>query len=162
MAAIPGTIGGGVFMNAGCFGSEFFDLIEEINAIDLKGNDICLKKKDINFSYRNSNIDNNIIILNVLFKKTKKVKIQSIIKKISLLKLKKKKNQPQAIKTGGSTFKNPTYKTKMKAWELIKKYNCHNLRFGKAKFSSVHCNFIDNSEKATSKDIEKLIKTTQK
>ena len=162
MSCIPGTVGGGVFMNAGCFGSEFSDIIEEIHAITLSGEDIILKKTDIKFEYRNSNINENLIILGVLFNKTKKINSDKILNKINLLKSKKKRNQPSSIKTGGSTFKNPTNGTSLKAWELIKKYNCDILRFGKAKYSSKHCNFIDNTEKASSEEIEKLIKETQK
>jgi UDP-N-acetylmuramate dehydrogenase len=149
-------------MNAGCFGSEFSDIIEEIHAIALSGEDIILKKTDIKFEYRNSNINENLIILGVLFNKTKKINSDKILNKINLLKSKKKRNQPSSIKTGGSTFKNPTNGTSLKAWELIKKYNCDILRFGKAKYSSKHCNFIDNTEKASSEEIEKLIKETQK
>jgi len=162
MSCIPGTIGGGVIMNAGCFGSEFSDVIEEVYAITLNGDEIILKKSEIKFEYRKSNINENLIILGVLFAKTKKNNSDKILEKINILKSKKKKNQPSSIKTGVSTFKNPTYGTSLKAWQLIKKYNCDTLRFGKAKYSSKHCNFIDNTEKASSEEIEQLIQETQK
>jgi len=160
LSAIPGTIGGGVYMNAGCFENDFSNIIEEITVIDLRGKEHTLKRKNILFEYRKSGISKNFIILDVLFKKTK-TKIPSLIQeKIDLLKKQKKISQPGNIRTGGSTFKNPANK-KEKAWELIKKCGCDKLVFGKAKFSSHHCNFIDNSNLASTKDIEKLIKTTQ-
>ena len=91
MSCIPGTIGGGVIMNAGCFGSEFSDMIEEVYAITLNGDEIILKKSEIKFEYRKSNINENLIILGVLFAKTKKTNSDKILEKINILKSKKKR-----------------------------------------------------------------------
>ena len=71
----------------------------------------------------------------------------------------KKITQPSKIKTCGSTFKNPSVN---KAWELIKKSNCSNLKIGGAKMSDLHCNFFLNDGSATAKDIENLINQVRK
>ncbi len=160
LSAIPGTVGGGVFMNAGCFGNEFANIIDEIIVMDVHGEEHKIKKKDILFSYRKSGIPKSFIIIEVIFKKTQMQMPELIRKKINSYKEQKKINQPGNIKTGGSTFKNPL-EHNIKAWELIRKYDCDKLIFGNAKFSSHHCNFIDNSNLASSEDIERLIKKTQ-
>jgi UDP-N-acetylmuramate dehydrogenase len=160
LSVIPGTIGGGVFMNAGCFGSEMSDIIEKILVMNLKGDEISIDRKDINFSYRESSLNKNYIITDIVFKETKKIASDLIQNKIDLLKKQKKINQPSNIKTGGSTFKNPSNHTE-KAWQLIKRCGCDKLFFGNAKFSDHHCNFIDNTKLASSDEIEKLIKETQ-
>ena len=161
LSAIPGTVGGGVFMNAGCFGGEISDLINQITVINSSGKEKVIKKKKIEFSYRDSKLSDKYIVVEVLFKKTKKENSLKIQKKINFIKKKKKINQPSGIKTGGSTFKNPP-NTKKKAWELIRQSGCDKLSFGMAKFSKHHCNFIDNTNLALSRDIEKLIDETKK
>jgi UDP-N-acetylmuramate dehydrogenase len=161
LSGIPGTVGGGVFMNAGCFGGQISDLISQITVIDFMGNEKIIERKEIQFSYRNSKLSDKYIIVEVLFKKTKKKNSLSVQIKIDSIKKQKKINQPSGIRTGGSTFKNPL-NTKKKAWELIVQYGCDKLSFGKAKFSQHHCNFIDNTNLALSSDIEKLINETKK
>jgi len=161
LSTIPGTVGGGVFMNAGCFGSDMSDIVSQISVIDLSGEEKIITLEDIGFDYRKSELLDSYIIVKVLFKKTEKIKSSSIENKINLLKKKKNENQPAGIRTGGSTFKNPISSSK-KAWELIREADCDKLSYGNAKFSSHHCNFIDNSNLALSSDIEKLINETQK
>jgi UDP-N-acetylmuramate dehydrogenase len=161
LSSIPGTVGGGVFMNAGCFGSEMSDIIDQITVMNLLGKEKTITRKEIKFNYRKSGLPKNYIVLDVLFRKTKNLSPLTIEKNIQLMKNQKKINQPSGIRTGGSTFKNPA-SCKLKAWELIKKYGCDELFFGNAKFSEHHCNFIDNTNLASSEDMEKLIKKTQK
>ena len=161
LSSIPGTVGGGVSMNAGCFGSNMSDIVSQISVIDLSGEEKIITLKNIGFDYRKTALLNSYIITEVLFKKTKKIQSSVIENKINLLKKKKNENQPYGIKTGGSTFKNPISSSK-KAWELIREAGCDKFHFGNAKFSSHHCNFIDNSNLALSSDIEKLISETQK
>ena len=161
LSSIPGTVGGGVSMNAGCFGSDMSDIVSQISVIDLFGEEKIITLEEIGFDYRKSKLVNSYIIVEVLFKKTKKIRPSVIENKINLFKKKKNENQPTGIRTGGSTFKNPIGCSK-KAWELIRETNCDKLSYGNAKFSSHHCNFIDNSNLALSSDIEKLINETQK
>jgi len=152
LSTIPGTIGGSVFMNAGCFGTEVKDLIKSVVVINKKGKLIELKKSFINFSYRSSGISKNYFIVAV------KLKIgigneKIIKKKINQFLDIRKKTQPIKILTGGSTFINPK---KKKAWILIKKSGCENMEVGGAKISEKHCNFLVNTGNATSKDLENL------
>ncbi len=156
LSCIPGTVGGGIRMNAGCFGSEFKDILLSIQAIDKKGNIITIKKEDINFKYRESDLSDNLIFLSASFK-GKKGEQEKIMKKMETLKLEKAKTQPTKIKTSGSTFKNPLSQTKKKVWELIKESVPLDQKFGDAYISEKHCNFFVNNGNATFKDMKNLI-----
>ena len=157
LSCIPGTIGGGVIMNAGCFQNEFKDIIEEVKGFNNKNlKFVKYKKQEIKFSYRKTDLPDDLIITEVAFQ-IKHGSKQTIKDKIQFFKKKKEAAQPSKIKTGGSTFKNPD--SKIKAWELIQKSGCDRIKFGKAKFSKMHCNFIENQGNS-SLDIEKLIHFT--
>jgi len=118
LSCIPGTIGGGIKMNAGCFQREFKDILISIQAVNKSGQVITIPAKDINFKYRDSGLSEDLIFLSASFKGFKKDK--GIIKnEIRLLKEKKEQAQPTKIRTSGSTFKNPIYQTKKKVWQLI-------------------------------------------
>ena len=156
LSCIPGTIGGGIRMNAGCFGNEFKDILLSIQAIDKKGNVLKIPAKDIKFGYRKNDISEDIIFLSASFKgiKSEYKKIENQTKK---LKIEKEKNQPTRIKTSGSTFKNPILQTKKKVWELIKDSVPLNKRFGDACISEKHCNFFVNKGNASFNDMKQLI-----
>jgi len=156
LSCIPGTIGGGIKMNAGCFGSEFKDILLSVQAINKKGQIITIQSKDIKFEYRNSNLPDDLIYLSASFRG--KVSDKNVIK--SLVKEyihQKKVSQPLRIKTSGSTFKNPIQQTKTKVWELIKKSVPLDTRFGDAIISNKHCNFFENKGNAKFLDMKKLI-----
>ena len=156
LSCIPGTIGGGIRMNAGCFGNEFKDILLSIQAIDKKGNVLTIPVKDINFEYRKNDISEDLIFLSASFKgiKSEYKKIENQTKK---LKREKEKTQPTRIKTSGSTFKNPILQTKKKVWELIKDSVPLNKRFGDACISEKHCNFFVNKGNASFNDMKQLI-----
>jgi len=152
---IPGTVAGGVIMNSGCYGSDISKVVLSISAIDMNGEIKIIDNKDINFSYRHSSLTKNQIITNIEMKGSslEKNKVLEIMKN---LKNKKDHEQPQKIKTGGSTFKNPNNSNK-KAWQLIKESGCADLKVGGIKLSNLHCNFLENLGKASSEDAENLI-----
>ena len=156
LSCIPGSVGGGIRMNAGCFGKEFKDVLLSIQAIDNKGNLITIPSKKINFDYRNNDIPENLIFLSASFKgvKSEAKKIKSEILK---MKTEKEKNQPTKIKTSGSTFKNPVNQTHKKVWELIRDSVSTDTKFGDACISDKHSNFFVNKGNATFKDMKKLI-----
>ena len=156
LSCIPGTIGGGIKMNAGCFGREFKDILVSVQAIDKSGKVLTIPAKDINFKYRDSGLSDNLIFLSASFKGFKKKK-DLIKKKINLLKEKKEKAQPTRIKTSGSTFKNPVDQSDKKVWELIKDSVPLKISFGEASISEKHCNFFVNNGNAKFKDMKKLI-----
>lgn len=114
LACIPGTIGGGLRMNAGCFNKEFKDILVSIQAIDRLGRVITIPANKVLFKYRNNDLPNDLIFLSASFKGTKENK--DIIKnEVIKLKARKDKAQPTKIKTSGSTFKNPINQTKKKS-----------------------------------------------
>ena len=161
LSGIPGTIGGGIRMNAGCFGKEFKDILISIQAIDRRGNVITIQSKDINFEYRKSDLSNDLIFLSASFKGFKK-QSEKIKKEMDRIKLEKDINQPSKIKTSGSTFKNPISQTERKVWELIKESVSLDQNFGDACISEKHCNFFVNKGNATFKDMNKLINFVSK
>ena len=141
LACIPGSIGGGLKMNAGCFGSEIKDILVSIQAIDKKGNISTIPAKKINFDYRKNNLSDDLIFLSASFK-GKKQEAQKILATMANFKIQKDINQPTKIKTSGSTFKNPINKTTKKAWELINESVPANTRFGDAYISDKHSKFF--------------------
>ena len=156
LSCIPGTIGGGIKMNAGCFKREFKDILISIQAISKSGEIITLPAKEINFKYRESGLSEDLIFLSASFKGVKKNK--AIIQKdIKLLKEKKEQAQPTKIKTSGSTFKNPIDQSNKKVWQLIKESVPLEKSFGDASISEKHCNFFVNKGNAKFDDMKKLI-----
>ena len=156
LSCIPGTIGGGIKMNAGCFGKEIKDILISVQAIDKTGNILTIPAEKIIFDYRNNNLPDNLIFLSATFKGKKKN--SDIIKEEMLqLKIKKDKNQPTKIKTSGSTFKNPIKQTDKKVWELIRESVPSNISFGDAYISEKHSNFFINKGNAKFTDMKKLI-----
>ena len=156
LACIPGTVGGGIKMNAGCFGREFRDILISIQAIDKAGNIITIPAKEINFEYRNNDLSENLIFLSASFKGMER-NYKSIKEEILKLKNKKDNNQPTKIKTSGSTFKNPKKQTDKKVWELIRESVPMDTRFGDACISKKHSNFFINKGNATFDEMIKLI-----
>tara|TARA_Y100000591_G_scaffold327811_1_gene353021 strand:+ start:2703 stop:3611 length:909 start_codon:yes stop_codon:yes gene_type:complete len=156
LSCIPGTIGGGVRMNAGCFGKEFKDILISIQAVDYNGNIITIPSKQINFEYRKSDLPENLIFLSASFKGVKSSSSKINRKTIELIN-QKEKNQPTKVKTSGSTFKNPISQTDKKVWELIKESVSLDKSFGDACISKKHCNFFVNKGNASFKDMVNLI-----
>ena len=153
LSCIPGTIGGAIIMNSGCYGQDISQSVISIEGLTLNGKLKSLNRDQINFFYRGSNFGENLIILSVKLKGNKDTK-EKIEKKQNEFLNQKRKSQPTNVKTCGSTFKNPSNK---KAWELIKMSGCSNLSIGGARLSEQHCNFFLNNGKAKSSDIEMLI-----
>ena len=156
LSCIPGTVGGGIKMNAGCFEREFKDILISIQAINKLGQVITIPAKDINFKYRNSGLSDDLIFLSASFKGYKK-KLDLIKKEMIELKEKKEKAQPTRIKTSGSTFKNPISQSDKKVWQLIKESVPLGKSFGDACISEKHCNFFINKGNAKFADMKKLI-----
>ncbi len=156
LSCIPGTIGGGLRINSGCFGKEFKDILLSVQVIDRNGVIKTIPSSKIKFGYRHSPLDKDLIFLSASFQGKKKNR-EEINKEINKLKEEKNRRQPSRIKTGGSTFKNPINQTDIKVWELIKNSISTTKSFGDAKISEKHCNFLVNSKNAKFKDMMKLI-----
>ena len=160
LSCIPGSIGGAVIMNSGCYDNDISKILISIRAIDINQ---CIEREitreEIEFYYRGTNLSKDLIITSVKLKG--KIKPKGMIEKIQNELIEKKKiSQPSQIKTCGSTFKNLS--NDKKAWKLIKDSGCEDLREGDAALSKKHCNFFVNNGKAKSTDIENLIKKVKK
>jgi UDP-N-acetylmuramate dehydrogenase len=156
LSCIPGTVGGGIKMNAGCFEREFKDILISIQAISKSGQVKTIPAKDINFEYRDSKLSDDLIFLSASFKGYKK-KLETIKNEIIELKKKKEDAQPTRIKTSGSTFKNPVNQTDKKVWQLIKESVPLEKYFGDACISQKHSNFFVNKGNAKFEDMKNLI-----
>ena len=156
LSCIPGSVGGGVRMNSGCFGSEFKDVLVSVQAISKSGKVLTIPSSSIKFDYRKNDLPRDLIFLSASFKG--KFKRKDIVKKeMEILKKKKDKAQPTQVKTGGSTFKNPIKQTNTKVWKLIKSSVPKNTVFGDAMISDKHSNFFVNKNNATFDDMKQLI-----
>ncbi len=155
LSCIPGSIGGAIIMNSGCYDNDISKILISIKVIDKNNlSEFEIEKKDIKFFYRGTNLSNNLIILSAKLKGFSEKK-DIIEKKQNELIEKKKLAQPSRIKTCGSTFKNIS--ENKKAWMLIKKAGCDQFKVGDAMISQKHCNFFVNNGNAKSIDIENLI-----
>ena len=157
LLGIPGTIGGGIRMNSGAFGSEFKDVLIDVKAINNLGEIKTFTHKDLQMGYRKIELGREWIFCEARFKTLKDTKENISTKMKNIIRL-RKEAQPIAVKTGGSTFKNPP---NQKAWKLIDEAGCRGLQNGDAMISQKHCNFIINLKKSTSQQIEELAKIVQ-
>lgn len=152
LSGIPGSVGGGIKMNAGCFGSEFKDVVGYVRFVDQECVEHCVLGNEINFGYRHSDMPDNVVITEVALKTFHKDKelISADIKEI----LKQKHESQQYGNTCGCVFKNGDGYF---AGALIDQAGLKGRRIGGAYISEKHANFIINDRNATSKDIESLI-----
>ena len=158
LIGIPGTIGGGIKMNSGAYGSEIKKILIDVTAINKNG---MLKKftaEDLKLDYRTNKLSQEWMFLKARFKSNNGSK-DLIQKKMKQIIQSRKISQPTGKKTGGSTFMNGK---DFKAWELIDNAGCRGLKKGGAIISNKHCNFIINEKNATAADIEKLGETVRK
>jgi UDP-N-acetylmuramate dehydrogenase len=152
LRGIPGTVGGALRMNAGCYGTEIKDIFVEATAIDGTGNKHVLSPADMRFEYRKSNIPNDYIFVEAVFEGAKDDPV-AVRRRMEELLARRESSQPVKSRTGGSTFKNPPGH---KAWELIERAGCRGLRVGDAQVSPMHANFLINTGSATAAEIEAL------
>lgn len=152
LCSIPGTIGGTIKTNAGCFGSSVSDVLISATIITRNGKIKQISNSDFHFGYRTSKFSKDDIILSVTFQCQKEAP-EKILQTIQEQAEYRKQHQPINIKTAGSTFKNPEGES---AWKLIKESGANVLNIGDASVSDKHCNFLVNKGNATAEDIEKL------
>ena len=158
LSGIPGTIGGGLRMNAGAYGKEVKDILIEAEVIDGNGNFKVLSLEEMEMSYRHCGVPKDYIFLSGLFKTGKDVP-SDLQKRLDEIKTRRLESQPITERTGGSTFKNPKG---YKAWELIEAAGCRGVSIGGAMVSEQHCNFLVNNGNANATDLENLGNLVQK
>lgn len=153
LIGIPGTVGGGVAMNAGSYGREFKNIVASVEVLDTEGNLIIIPVDRIGFSYRTNSLPKDLIFTRVFFQAKNKEDPNKIKQKMDEISAIRSSSQPVSEKTGGSTFANPEG---FKAWELIDKAGVRGVRVGGACMSEMHCNFMINDNNATATDMENL------
>ena len=161
MSCIPGSIGGGIRMNSGCFKKEFKDILVSIQFVDFKGVVRSIPANKINFNYRSIQLPKDLIFLSATFKGNKK-NSEEINNYMNELNKVKNMAQPTKIKTSGSTFKNPINQTDKKVWELIRASVPKETSYGDAIISEKHANFFVNKKNAKSEDMKSLINFVKK
>ena len=154
---VPGTIGGALTMNAGCYGRETKDVLVEATALDRSGQRITLTNADFGFTYRHNALPEGLIFLDATFQGAPDDPA-AITERMNEITAKREASQPIREKTGGSTFKNPIAANgeKLSAWKLNDEAGMRGHRRGGAQVSEKHANFLINTGDATAADIEGL------
>jgi UDP-N-acetylmuramate dehydrogenase len=157
-SGVPGTIGGALRMNAGCYDRETKDVLVEAVALDRKGRRVTLSNADFGFTYRHSEAAEELIFIEALFEGAPD-EPAAIHARIDALKARRETTQPIREKTGGSTFANPDppgTPDQRRSWKLVDEAGMRGARRGGAQVSELHCNFLINTGEATAADIEGL------
>lgn len=166
LSGIPGSIGGAVRTNAGCYGRELKDVANQIEGITRCGEKVRFEAEiaqygdpKIEFSYRHSNFPDDVIVTGILLTGSGEGNREALQAEIEEHQARRAETQPIKDKTGGSTFANPDppgTPDQRSSWKLIDAAGCRGLRVGGAQVSEKHCNFLINTDDATAADIEAL------
>ena len=156
-AGIPGTVGGGIFMNAGANDGEIKDVVDTV-WIWLRGEEIALSRSEIKFEYRKSHLPQGSVITKAMFKLEQGNSSESA-RSVKDYMTKRNLTQPIKMSNTGSIFKNPP---QIAAGQLIEELGLKGFGIGGAKFSDLHANFIVNSGNATARDVLELIETAKR
>ena len=159
-AGIPGTIGGALRMNAGCYGAETKDILRETVALDRTGRRQVMPLDEMGYSYRHSKAPDDLIFVEAVFEGTKD-KPADIQARMDDITARREESQPIREKTGGSTFKNPDQDQSggRGAWQVIDAAGGRGFKVGGAQMSEKHCNFMINTGDASGADLETLGET---
>jgi UDP-N-acetylmuramate dehydrogenase len=152
LRGIPGTVGGALVMNAGCYGRQVQDAFVCATAIDACGDVREMSAADMNFAYRGGKRPADLLFVEAVFAGTPDDP-KAIEARMAAMLKERESAQPVKSRTGGSTFKNPPGTS---AWKLIDEAGCRGLKRGGATVSDMHCNFLINAGDATAADIEAL------
>ena len=152
LSGIPGTIGGGLRMNAGAYGAAFADVVVSATAVDDRGASRQFARNDLGFGYRHCGLGEEWTFVSAVLR-GRPGRRDAIVARMDEIMSQRDASQPIRLRTGGSTFKNPDGHS---AWELIDRAGCRGLRLGRAMVSEKHCNFLINTGSATAADLEAL------
>jgi UDP-N-acetylmuramate dehydrogenase len=154
---IPGGIGGALYMNAGCYGTETRDRMVELRGVTRDGEIVTVTNAEMGYRYRKSNGPEGVVFTSAIYQGTPgdPDDIRGRMKEITET---REGSQPVKSRTGGSTFKNPDGHS---SWKLIDAAGCRGLQVGNAQVSEMHCNFLLNLGEASSRDIEILGETVR-
>jgi len=155
---IPGTVGGGIFMNAGCHGAEFSEVVTEVTVMDPRGKVKQLSRKQISFKYRSTNLEGIVIEAKLVLGEESPAKLKELQSKLLRW---RKAGTPFDQPCCGSTFTNPPGGTKT-AGMLIDECGLKGFTIGGAQVSTLHANYIINKGTATASDVLKVIEHVRK
>jgi len=165
LRGIPGTIGGALAMNAGCYGTEMKDILVSAEAVRRDGTRVTLSPGEMGFSYRHAAAADGGLIFTAATLEGRPDTPEAVSARMTELLAAREASQPIREKTGGSTFANPSGASStgqagdamaLKAWKLIDDAGCRGLTVGRAQISEKHCNFLINLDNATAADLEAL------
>jgi UDP-N-acetylmuramate dehydrogenase len=154
---IPGGIGGALYMNAGCYGTETRDRMVELRAVTREGEIVTLSNADMGYLYRKSNGPRGAVFTSATYEGFAG-EAADILARMREITERREASQPTKAKTGGSTFKNPEGHS---SWKLIDEAGGRGLTIGDAQVSELHCNFLLNLGSASAHDIEMLGETVR-
>jgi UDP-N-acetylmuramate dehydrogenase len=157
-AGIPGTVGGAVRMNAGAYGNEIKDVIENVNVMNMSGKISEFKREALKFTYRHMELPEGAILVSASFLLSKGIK-EKIREKIREILETRKEKHPLEYRSAGSIFKNPEG---LPAGQIIDALGLKGIQIGGAKISEKHGNFIVNTGNAKAKDILALMDMVKK
>lgn len=164
LRTIPGSIGGAVRMNAGCYGSYVADHLQEVRAVLRQGQIVTIPAADLHLSYRQSSLPEGAVILSATFRAEPGVPSDLEAKMADQI-ARRDASQPTKDRSAGSTFRNPVGHSstgraddshELKAWKVIDDAGMRGARRGGAQMSQMHSNFLINSGGATAADLELL------
>lgn len=156
-AGIPGSIGGALRMNAGCYGGETKDILVHAVALDRTGRRQIMPLTELDYSYRHCGAPLDLIFVEAVFE-GKADDVAAIQARMDAITARREESQPIREKTGGSTFKNPDQIQSggRGAWQVIDAAGGRGYRVGGAQMSEKHCNFMINQDGASARDLEQL------
>ena len=164
LRTIPGTIGGAVRMNAGCYGSYVADVLEEVRVVTRAGEVVTLPARALNLRYRQSDLPDGAVIVSATFRAPSGDPAALEARMVEQI-AKRDASQPTKERTAGSTFRNPAGFSstgraddthELKAWKVIDDAGMRGARVGGAQMSTLHSNFLINAGGATAADLENL------
>lgn len=163
LSGIPGTVGAGVRMNAGCYGGEFCEILVEVTAIDRQGNLHRVTPAELGMHYRHIDAPKDWIFTQAIFRGVAST-TEDVAATMDAIKQKREASQPIREKTGGSTFANPERDIPGagSAWQAVDAAGCRGMTLGGAQISPLHCNFMINMGGATAADLENLGETVRR
>ena len=164
LRTIPGSIGGALKMNAGCYGKYVSDYFVSAKAVNRSGEVVKLEKTDVLFSYRNTDLSSDLVVVSVTFAPPSG-EVEALYEKMRIQKEKRDSEQPTKEITAGSTFRNPCGFSSsghinedhdFKAWKVIEDAGLRGFQMGAAKMHEKHPNFLTNTGGATASELEEF------
>ena len=164
LRTIPGSIGGALKMNAGCYGKYISDYFVSAKAVNRSGEVVKLEKTDVLFSYRNTDLSSDLVVVSVTFAPPSG-EVEALYEKMRIQKEKRDSEQPTKEITAGSTFRNPCGFSSsghinedhdFKAWKVIEDAGLRGFQMGAAKMHEKHPNFLTNTGGATASELEEF------